>query len=107
MAPTGSTTFGALLKQLRKRAGMTQADLAAAVGYSIPFISNLELNQRLPDLQVVLQLFVPALGLQDEPHATASLLEQAALARGERLPASLTIHHTTQVVVHEELGQTQ
>ena len=35
-------TFGALLRQLRKRAGMTQGDLAAAVGYSVSFVCNLE-----------------------------------------------------------------
>jgi DNA-binding XRE family transcriptional regulator len=29
-----SPTFGDLLKQLRKRVGMTQDDLAAAIGYS-------------------------------------------------------------------------
>ncbi|MCB0121886.1 MAG: helix-turn-helix domain-containing protein, partial [Caldilineaceae bacterium] len=34
MAVLPPPTFGALLKQLRKRAGMTQRDLAAALGYS-------------------------------------------------------------------------
>jgi transcriptional regulator with XRE-family HTH domain len=33
-----TTTFGALLRQLRRRAQMTQADLAAAVGYSVSFL---------------------------------------------------------------------
>jgi transcriptional regulator with XRE-family HTH domain len=81
--------FGALLKQLRKRAGMTQSDLAAAVGHSVSFISNLELNQRLPAVQAVVQTFTPALGLQDEPETVARLVAQAA-ARGERLPAAHT-----------------
>jgi transcriptional regulator with XRE-family HTH domain len=65
MSSPAAVTFGDLLKQLRKRSGMTQADLAAAVGYSVPFISNLELNQRLPDVQTVTQRFVPALGVQE------------------------------------------
>jgi len=33
MHPTATVTFGTLLKQLRKRGGMTQRDLAAALGY--------------------------------------------------------------------------
>lgn len=102
MAPNSFVTFGTLLKQFRKRAGMTQADLAAAVGYSIAFISNLELNQRLPDLQMVMETFVPALGLQDEPNSAAALIEQAALARGQRVPASITFQRTTQLSLQEE-----
>ncbi|MEZ4733889.1 MAG: helix-turn-helix transcriptional regulator [Caldilineaceae bacterium] len=77
-------TFGSLLKQLRKRAGMTQHDLAAATGYSRTLIGALEQNARLPDVQVVQQSYLPALGLQDEPHLAQQLVELAALARGER-----------------------
>jgi transcriptional regulator with XRE-family HTH domain len=94
-----AVTFGDLLKQLRKRAGMTQAGLAAAVGYSVPFISNLELNQRLPDVQVIVQHFVPALGLQEEPHLAARLVELAAAARGERPPAGLALKRETRLVL--------
>jgi transcriptional regulator with XRE-family HTH domain len=83
-----AVTFGDLLKQLRKRNGMTQADLATAVGYSVPFISNLELNQRLPDVQMIAQHFVPALGIQEEPQLAHRLVELAAAARGERPPAA-------------------
>jgi transcriptional regulator with XRE-family HTH domain len=89
--------FGVLLKQLRKRAGMTQGDLAAALGYSIALISSLEKAQRRPDLQAVTERFIPALGLQDDPHLAATLIEQAALARGERLPAEITLPRTTQM----------
>lgn len=94
-------TFGVLLKQLRKRAGMTQGDLAAALGYSIALISSLEKAQRRPDLQAVSERFIPALGLQDDPAMAAALIEQAALARGERPPASITLQRTTQLVVTE------
>ncbi len=77
-------TFGTFLKQLRKRAGMTQTDLAAATGYSRTLIGALEQNARLPDVQVILQSYLPALGLQDEPHLAKQLVELAAQARGER-----------------------
>ncbi|MFZ4656801.1 MAG: ATP-binding protein [Caldilineaceae bacterium] len=77
-------TFGSLLKQLRKRAGMTQHDLAAATGYSRTLIGALEQNARLPDVQAVQQSYLPALGLQDEPHLAQQLVALAALARGER-----------------------
>ncbi|MEZ4617406.1 MAG: helix-turn-helix transcriptional regulator [Caldilineaceae bacterium] len=80
-------TFGALLKQLRKRAGMTQRDLAAALGYSDSLISSLEKGQRQPDLALVRSHFIPALGLQDEPALAARLIESAAIARGTQLPA--------------------
>jgi len=80
------TTFGDLLRQLRRRAGMTQADLAAAVGYSTSFICDLEQNRRLPTVVIVSQMFVPALSLQEETATAAHLVEMAALARGERPP---------------------
>lgn len=87
--PTAAS-FGALLKQLRKRAGMTQRDLAAAVGYSLSLIGQLEQDQRLPNLRAIVESFVPALGLQDDDALAARLIEQAAAARGERAPALLT-----------------
>lgn len=87
--PTAAS-FGALLKQLRKRAGMTQSDLAAAVGYSLSLIGQLEQNQRLPNLRAIAETFVPALGLQDNDRLAALLIEQAAAARGESAPALVT-----------------
>jgi predicted ATPase/transcriptional regulator with XRE-family HTH domain len=98
---TSSPTFGALLRQLRKRAGMTQSDLAAAVGYSVSFVSDLEQNRRLPAVAVVLQQFIPALGLQEEAGFATHLVELAALARGERPPPTVTLQRTAQVVVSE------
>jgi len=95
------TTFGDLLKQLRKRAGMTQTDLAAALGYSFSFICALEQNRRLPDVQAVVQTYLPALGLQDEPKLAAQLVELAALARGEKPPTTLTIKRERRLVLTE------
>ena len=54
---TNPTTFGQLLRHLRKRAGMTQGDLAAATGYSVSYISALEKNQRRPDPETVAARF--------------------------------------------------
>jgi transcriptional regulator with XRE-family HTH domain len=81
--------FGELLKQLRRRMGMTQHDLAAALGYSRALIGALERNERLPDIDAVIQSYLPALGLQDEPRLATQLVELAALARGERPPPLL------------------
>ena len=86
MAVLSTPTFGALLKQLRKRAGMTQRDLAAALGYSDSLISGLEKAQRQPDLDAVIQRFIPALGLQDDAKTATKLIESAASARGQALP---------------------
>lgn len=94
--------FGALLKQLRKQAGMTQRDLAAALHYSDSLISSLEKEQCQPDLKAVMERFIPALGLQDEPIIAATLIEQAALARGERPPTAITRQRNTQTGIQAE-----
>lgn len=96
MASRGSTfasttSFGLLLRQLRKRAGMTQRDLAAALGYSDSLISGLEKGQRQPDLAMVHTHFIPALGLQDDAVMATRLIESAAGARGEQRPAPLPV----------------
>ena len=96
------TTFGDLLKRLRKRAGMTQDDLAAAIGYSQSLVGALERNDRLPDVEVVIQTYLPALGLQDEPLLAAQLVEAAAVARGERPPSSFTLKHERHPVITQE-----
>lgn len=105
MPSTPPYTFGNLLKQLRKRAGMTQRDLAAAVGYSVSFVCALEQNRRLPDVETVLQTFIPALSLQEEPHYATQLIELAALARGERPPVAVTIKRETQLILGAEIVQ--
>src|SRR5690606_18583637 len=102
MITSMAVTFGELLKQLRKRRGMTQADLAAAVGYSVPFISNLELNQRLPNVEVIAQHFVPALGLQEDPHLAARLVALAAAARGALPPADHGQHEPHAAIVEAQ-----
>jgi len=81
------TTFGDLLRFLRRRVGMTQLELAHAVGYSDTQISRLEQNERLPDIPTIEASFIPALGLEDEPKAITRLLELAANVRREDAPA--------------------
>ena len=82
------TTFGDLLKYLRRRAGYTQRELSIAVGYSDTQISRLEHNERLPDVATLTARFLPALQLEKEPQAAARLLELAAAVRREDAPAS-------------------
>lgn len=90
------STFGDLLKYLRRRAQLTQRELAIAVGYTEGHISRLEKNQRLPDLATVAALFIPALMLEDDPETAAYLLQLAANTHGEKMQAgeNLTISRT-------------
>lgn len=98
-----AATFGVLLKQLRKRVGMTQDDLAAATGYSRALICALERDQRLPDLDAVMQSYLPALALQEDPHLAVQLVELAAHARGQRSPPGLNVKpERRSVVTHTE-----
>ena len=82
------TTFGDLLKYLRRRAGYTQRELSIAVGYSDTQISRLEHNERLPDLATLTARFLPILGLEKEPEVSARLLALAATVRREDAPAT-------------------
>jgi transcriptional regulator with XRE-family HTH domain len=80
------TTFGDLLRFLRRRAGITQLELSIAVGYSTAQICRLEQNLRLPDPPTIEARFVPALYLEDEPAAVVRLLDLAANVRREDAP---------------------
>ena len=80
------TTFGDLLRFLRRRTGLTQLELSIAVGYSDAQISRLEQNLRPPDIPTVEARFVSALGLENEPKAVARLLDLAAHVRREDAP---------------------
>ncbi|MDX1436792.1 MAG: helix-turn-helix domain-containing protein [Anaerolineales bacterium] len=82
------TTFGDLLRYLRRCAGYTQRELSIAVGYSDTQISRLENNERMPDLATVTARFVPALHLEDQPVVAARLLELAEALRREDAPAA-------------------
>ena len=85
---SGFSTFGDLLKYLRKRAQLTQRELAIAVGYSEAHLSRLEKNQRLPDLATTAALIIPALGLEDEPESAALLMQLAVSVRTDHSAAN-------------------
>ncbi len=86
--PVGSfSTFGDLLKYLRRRQRLTQLELSIAVDYSEAQISRLEKNQRLPDLTALRALFIPALHLDQEPELARRLVALAESARQEDAPA--------------------
>jgi len=80
------TTFGDLLRYLRRRAGITQLEFSIAVGYSDSQISRLEQNMRLPDPPMIEARFVPALYLEEEQQAVTRLLELASTVRREDAP---------------------
>ena len=86
VSPEKFSTFGELLKYLRKREEFTQRELALLVGYSDTQISRLEQNQRVPDEATLKALFVPALHLEREPQWVERLLELAKQARLGELP---------------------
>ncbi|HSM71842.1 MAG TPA: helix-turn-helix domain-containing protein, partial [Anaerolineales bacterium] len=84
------TTFGDLLRFLRRRVSITQLELATAVGYSDTQISRLEQNQRPPDIPTIEARFLSALDIEDEHKVIERLLDLAANVRREDLTANLT-----------------
>ena len=91
VSPEQFSTFGDLLKYLRRREELTQRELAIQVGYSDTQISRIELNQRVPDDAMLKALFVPALHLEQEADWVTRLLELAGQARLGDLPEIETI----------------
>lgn len=75
------STFGEMLRYLRRRAHLTQRELSIAVGYSESMISRLEHGERPPDIATLMALFVPALQVADEPDIVAQLMALAQAAR--------------------------
>ena len=80
------TTFGDLLRYLRRRVGLTQRQFSIAVGYSDSQISRLEQNERAPDLTTIAARFGPVLALEDEPEVFARLLDLAVATQVEAAP---------------------
>ena len=89
ITPEIFTTFGELLRYLRRRAYLSQRDLAVAVGYSEAQVSRLECNQRLPNESTLLAQFVPALDIEREPEWVARLLQLAAKSVGHDSRANM------------------
>jgi len=78
ITPEKFTTFGELLRFLRRKADLTQRELSITVGYSESQISRLEQNERAPEEATLAARFVPALYIEDEPQWVARLLELGA-----------------------------
>lgn len=75
ITPESFQTIGDLLRYLRKRAGLSQRELAAQVGYHYAHLNRIENNQRLPNEAALLAQFVPALSLEDQPQWVQRLLQ--------------------------------
>lgn len=74
------TSFGELLRHLRRQAQLTQQQLGIAVGYSPTMITRLESNERLPELASVKTVFLEALSLRPESEPAKLLIELAEKA---------------------------
>src|SRR5215216_8001630 len=82
------SNFGDLLRYLRKRAELSQRDLALQVGYHYSYMSRIENNEYVPDAAVLMSRFVPALGLEKEPVWTKRLLELANVSEERTVTTS-------------------
>lgn len=71
-------TFGQALKFSRRRAQLSQEELARAVGFSREQITKLENNQRSADPVTVRALFLPALDLRADSELAAQLVGLAS-----------------------------
>lgn len=54
-------SFGTQLRHIREKQGYTREQLADRVGISVRYVASMELNNRLPSMEVIL-LLVQALG---------------------------------------------
>ncbi|NWF64768.1 MAG: helix-turn-helix domain-containing protein [Chloroflexi bacterium] len=87
ITPESFQTLGELLRYLRKRAGLSQRELAAQVGYHYAHLNRIENNQRLPNEAALLAQFVPALSLEDQPQWVQRLLQLRREAEATQPPA--------------------
>lgn len=81
-----SHSFGTLLRDLRKRNGLTQESLAARLGFSRPMVAMLEAGKRQPNVEEVIDLYLPALGLEASRDLALQLVELATAARRTTKP---------------------
>jgi len=77
VSPESFHNFGNLLRYLRKRAELSQRELALHVGYHYSYMSRIESNEHIPHPAMLMARFVPALGLEKDPVWTHRLLELA------------------------------
>ena len=85
VTPDQFTTFGGLLKYLRRRAGLTQRELSIAVGYSDAHIGRLESNECEPEAATRREYFMAAV-LIEQKLAVVARLYELARQPARRLP---------------------
>lgn len=107
------STFGQMLKALRRQARLTQRDLGIAVGYSETYITRLEGDSRQPDIGAVRGLFIEALGLEHQPELARRLVELAQVKHSKSpqkhdvLSASLPVQLTRFIGRKHETAEVQ
>ena len=94
VSPAQFSTFGDLLKYLRRRQALTQQELALQIGCSDTQISRFEQNQRLPGAAALSTLFIPALHLEREGNWASRLFELARQAPRGAPPDSRPAENT-------------
>ncbi|MGB8214913.1 MAG: helix-turn-helix domain-containing protein, partial [Anaerolineales bacterium] len=95
MYPATITTFGELLRYLRRQSRLTQRDLGQAIGYSEGHINRYEKDKAWPDPTLVAALMVPALHLERESSLARRLVELAQV----RAPCPDTASSTAPVPI--------
>src|SRR5258706_731475 len=83
ITPEKFSTFGELLRFLRRKADLTQRELSIKVGYRQSQISRLERDERAPEEATLAARFVPALFVEDQPQWIARLLELGAATHSQ------------------------
>ncbi len=76
-------TFGGMLRQLRKRANLTQGEFGKQVGYSISQIARIEANKRRPKLCDITNRYIYVLGVANEPQTCEQLI-MLAIGQGAK-----------------------
>lgn len=96
-------TTGQLIKKARKKAGMTQKQLAEKLGISYVNISQLENDQRTPKYKTVLSM-AAALGVEWEDLVPAD--EQGAIIAAHVIEkAGLTVRDKDGNIIHQGNGR--
>jgi transcriptional regulator with XRE-family HTH domain len=73
---SGEVRFGAELRRVRREKGKTLEDLAAIMGVSIPYVSDIERGQRSPPPRAVIAKVLTAWGCLDNLDYFAELAVQ-------------------------------
>jgi transcriptional regulator with XRE-family HTH domain len=93
-------SIGPAIRLLRKKARLTQRDLAEASGVSKNILSNWETGATQPSMGSLIKVLEALdVDLLDFHHTIRQLTGKAAEARAKRLPAALRDEHTDHLVL--------